>query len=151
MAVDPCHKYSNKAERHLWLLQIDKTLHGLYKNMLAPQGLIVWRWLCRLICLTFRRRWASVTFNNLSNLSEISWPASARILVHDTIYRRLLIGRDGHLDQSEAYDISWLVRQHCASVIITCPLVLSPPVRCWCCRNSNLSAWLDLKQKTLNI
>ena len=23
-----------------------------------------------------------------------------------TIYRRLLIGRDGHLDQSEAYDIS---------------------------------------------
>ena len=30
-----------------------------------------------------------------------SW---ARILV--TIYRRLLIGRDGHLDQSEAYDTS---------------------------------------------
>ena len=32
-----------------------------------------------------------------------SW---ARILVQVTIYRRLLIGRDGHLDQSEAYDIS---------------------------------------------
>ena len=30
----------------------------------------------------------------------------ARILVEVTIYRRLLIGRDGHLDQSEAYDIS---------------------------------------------
>ena len=30
----------------------------------------------------------------------------ARILVKVTIYRRLLIGRDGHLDQSEAYDIS---------------------------------------------
>ena len=30
----------------------------------------------------------------------------ARILVQLTIYRRLLIGRDGHLDQSEAYDIS---------------------------------------------
>ena len=29
-----------------------------------------------------------------------------RILVQFTIYRRLLIGRDGHLDQSEAYDIS---------------------------------------------
>ena len=29
-----------------------------------------------------------------------------RILVQVTIYRRLLIGRDGHLDQSEAYDIS---------------------------------------------
>ena len=28
------------------------------------------------------------------------------ILVQVTIYRRLLIGRDGHLDQSEAYDIS---------------------------------------------
>ena len=30
----------------------------------------------------------------------------ARILVQVTIYRRLRIGRDGHLDQSEAYDIS---------------------------------------------
>ena len=29
-----------------------------------------------------------------------------RILVQVTIYRRLLIGRDGHLDQSEAYDLS---------------------------------------------
>ena len=28
------------------------------------------------------------------------------ILVQVTIYRRLLIGRDGHLDPSEAYDIS---------------------------------------------
>ena len=31
----------------------------------------------------------------------VTW---ARILVQVTIYRRLLIGRDGHLDQSEAYD-----------------------------------------------
>ena len=30
----------------------------------------------------------------------------ARILVQVTIYRRLLIGRDGHFDQSDAYDIS---------------------------------------------
>ena len=29
----------------------------------------------------------------------------ARILVQVTINRRLLIGRDGHLDQSEAYDL----------------------------------------------
>ena len=29
-----------------------------------------------------------------------------RILVQVTIYRRLLNGRVGHLDQSEAYDIS---------------------------------------------
>ena len=28
-----------------------------------------------------------------------------RILVQVKIYRRLLIGRDGHIDQSEAYDI----------------------------------------------
>ena len=32
-----------------------------------------------------------------------SW---ARILVQVTIYRRLRIGRDGHLDQSKAYDIA---------------------------------------------
>ena len=31
------------------------------------------------------------------------------ILVQDTIYRRLLIGRDGHLDQSEAYDSQFLI------------------------------------------
>ena len=30
----------------------------------------------------------------------------ARILVQVTIYRRLLIARDGHLDQLKAYDIS---------------------------------------------
>ena len=30
-----------------------------------------------------------------------------RILVQVTIYRRLLIGRDDHLDQSETYDISY--------------------------------------------
>ena len=35
-----------------------------------------------------------------------------RILVKSTIYRSLLIGRDGHLDQSEAYDISYLVREY---------------------------------------
>ena len=29
-----------------------------------------------------------------------------RILEQVTINRRLLIGRDGHLDQSEAYDLS---------------------------------------------
>ena len=34
------------------------------------------------------------------------------ILVQVTIYRRLLIGRDGHLDQSEANDISKFVREY---------------------------------------
>ena len=37
---------------------------------------------------------------------RVSQDVRARILVQVTIYRRLLIGRDGHLDQSEAYDIS---------------------------------------------
>ena len=36
----------------------------------------------------------------------------ARILVQVTIYRRRLIGRDGYLDQSEAYDISYLVQEY---------------------------------------
>ena len=36
----------------------------------------------------------------------------ARILVQVTIYRRLRIGRDGHLEQSKAYDISQLVREY---------------------------------------
>ena len=35
--------------------------------------------------------------------NNVNW---ARILVHVMIYRRLLIGRDDNLDQSEAYDIS---------------------------------------------
>ena len=34
------------------------------------------------------------------------WSSWARSLVQVTIYRRLLIGREGQLDQSEAYDIS---------------------------------------------
>ena len=35
----------------------------------------------------------------------------ARFLVQVTIYRRLRIVRDDHLDQSEAYDISKLGRE----------------------------------------
>ena len=34
------------------------------------------------------------------------WYIQGPFLVQVTLYRRLLIGRDGHLDQSEAYDIS---------------------------------------------
>ena len=49
-----------------------------------------------------------------ANKNENMWETSSyheddtwdRILVQVTIYRRLLIGRDGHLDQSEACDIS---------------------------------------------
>ena len=39
----------------------------------------------------------------------------ARKLVQVTIYRRLLIGRDGHLDQSEVYDISQPVHRVCVT------------------------------------
>ena len=46
-------------------------------------------------------------YANLVNLMTGSGlNVMARILVQVTIYRRLLIRRDGHLDQSEAYDIS---------------------------------------------
>ena len=50
--------------------------------------------------------------NSLNNnsrdpiLPEKKYGTRARILVQATIYCRLLIGGDGHLDQSEAYDIS---------------------------------------------
>ena len=45
----------------------------------------------------------TIILNILLPSVRISW---ARILVQVTINRRLLIGRDGHLDQSEAYDLS---------------------------------------------
>ena len=47
--------------------------------------------------------WECLLKYNHMTLSLVAW---GRILVQVTIYRRLLIGRDGHLDQSEAYDIS---------------------------------------------
>ena len=52
-------------------------------------------------------------------LTEKSGPLQirARILVQVTIYRRLLIGRDGHLDQSEAYDILDLVLEYGSSAL----------------------------------
>ena len=51
--------------------------------------------------------WALVTVTVVSaayvGKQEKGKKTWARILVQVTIYRRLLIGRDGHLDQSEAY------------------------------------------------
>ena len=52
--------------------------------------------------------------NSGSNL-HVCWGwhfSSSRIHVQVTIYRRLLIGRDGLLDQSEAYDISYQIVKH---------------------------------------
>ena len=54
--------------------------------------------ICTLLLL-----WNSALIPYTSHVFSIS---RARILVQVTINRRLLIGRDGHLDQSEAYDIS---------------------------------------------
>ena len=45
----------------------------------------------------------------------INWAPQIKTI---RIYRRLLIGRDGNLDQSEAYDISWLVREYGPSDIL---------------------------------
>ena len=50
----------------------------------------------------------SVIISNSHMIQEKLQPPRVwvRILVQVTIYRSLQIGRDGHLDQSEAYDIS---------------------------------------------
>ena len=54
--------------------------------------------------------WPELLKNSRHYLGDIK--NRGRILVQVTIYRRLLIGRDGHLDQSEAYDITRLVRAY---------------------------------------
>ena len=52
--------------------------------------------------------YGSTAIRNMSTLTRQGSTLVVRtcILVQVTIYRGLLIGRDGHLDQSEAYDIS---------------------------------------------
>ena len=42
---------------------------------------------------------------NRINLARVCCELPERIIIQATIYRRLRIGRDGHLDQSEAYEI----------------------------------------------
>ena len=50
---------------------------------------------------------AGIFFSGCHELGDAEdVPVWARILVQATIYGRLLIGRDGHLNQSEAYHIS---------------------------------------------
>ena len=63
--------------------------------------------------------WASFPTAATHNVNIITgkYPPLSRysrlhIPTQDTIYRRLRIGRDVHLDQSEAYDISQLVREY---------------------------------------
>ena len=54
--------------------------------------------------------WPATISQKQYHMSLMLWTLGihirARILVQVTIYRRPLIGRDGHPDQSEAYDIS---------------------------------------------
>ena len=57
-----------------------------------------------------------------------------RVLVQVAIYRRLLIGRDGHLDQSEAYDISQLVRKYGPSQV----------------SNMKLNVWSDITRRLIS-
>ena len=69
-----------------------------------------------------------------NRFSEVFFSTQTRvcILVQTTIYRRLRIGRNGHLDESEAYDIAYLVREYgpsftadmcCISGILSLPLI----------------------------
>ena len=54
-------------------------------------------------------RWRISSLSGIGKLESLTLTYTepwASILVHVTIYRRFLIGRDGHLDQSETYDIS---------------------------------------------
>ena len=51
------------------------------------------------------RRTVVLTSTDVTGIRP-SYYTGIRILVQVAIYRRLLIGRDGHLDQSEAYGMS---------------------------------------------
>ena len=79
--------------------------------------------LCYCPTNTFHLRWCTLGPLEIGFVLYMSWMCSlfyriisygssvvlsslARFLVQVAIYRRFLIGRDGHLDQSEAYDIS---------------------------------------------
>ena len=50
-------------------------------------------------------------------------PFRARILVQVTIYRRLRIGRDGHLDKSEATPSRPI---QCLRYVVTCTKIRAP-------------------------
>ena len=56
-------------------------------------------------CLIQENNYVYITVVQCSHSIKLctTW---SRILVQGTIDRRLRIGRDGHLDQSEAYDLS---------------------------------------------
>ena len=73
-----------------------------------------WRYILVLLCpswhtlhapfLWYNRWWEGISWHWIDLIIWL-WHRD-RILVHVTIYRRLRIGRNGYLDQSEAYDIS---------------------------------------------
>ena len=62
---------------------------------------------------TYLKLWVAVARHTFKLFRKVEvLIIRARILVQVTIYRRIRIGRDGHLDQSEAYEISYLVREY---------------------------------------
>ena len=88
-------------------------------------------------------------------MKKINWHVPQGLFSRTiTIYRRLQFGRDDHLNQSEAYDISKLVREYgprmgdtisgqSASIIYTARLLVSPAgVRGWLTRPDQTSVEL---------
>ena len=61
---------------------------------------------CALVVVSFSSYLMAMTVPYKAGRQLLLAPLRVRILVQVTIYRTLRIGRDGNLDQSDAYDIS---------------------------------------------
>ena len=100
-----------------------KRLINRIKNVYATQQTKYIEIIVSLMLVHRIRRWNNVEPTLIQRLVSAEWSfkglnmelsrgadrllvSSPRILLHVTIYRRLRIGRDGPLDQYEAYDIS---------------------------------------------
>ena len=90
------------------------------------------------ICNIYRRQFFSWSRHNSGRLFSVDieqpeyvtelmhvW---ARILVQVTIYRRLRIGRDDHLDQSEAYTIYRNLYENTAAVVSSTEIEYRRPI-----------------------
>ena len=83
-----------------------EALHQTYaENIFVPRTMIY-------VTPKFRRKGSKGLTAHFSSKGLLPSGFRDRILVQVTIYRRLRISRDVHLDQSEAYDISQLVREY---------------------------------------
>ena len=101
--------YRNWNLAHKYLAE--KTVDKFYKTGIEqmwrakPKGSIclLYKWVDTAFSLSLLSPPVYLPFTFEGPYMRLYW---ARILVQVTINRRLLIGRDGHLDQSEAYDLS---------------------------------------------